>query len=604
MARAKRDEFERQWGSVEKSITGENANRLDIEHHLDVNLVHATLQTAIPKVILQNPKLVGRAKREGAEQPAKLMERIDNYMIGELRMVPEWRQCVADAHVYGLGILKIGYIPPKKEYKVKKTEDAGDQIDDLERDLQEGLEEKPEEGEGSFAEEDPSALIDPWKKRNQFFIERVSPRMFLWDPEATDIRKMRWVAHEYIMPVSAIKKERRFNERARNRVKGDKRFREGERKFGSTVVSAIDTSVDAPGKLNVGSEDDQAYATLIERWDWENQKLVTVSESCPDVLQEVDWPYPIEGFPFAILRYNITPDEFIPMSDIAAALPQAEELKFLRQKRALHLRRFNRKYAVDPTLYDDDESMETLTAGIDGGIVKAHPNTVAPIQDAATSPDYDKHENAIRQDYREITAQSELERGSGLRGEGTATEAALIDAASRLRSNYMRSLTEEFINDSFRILNALMRTYLDGSIAVKIQGEDTAELVWQEIKREDILGEYDVEVVAGSTLPITQESRKRQLLELLNILLPLIQGGAIPALPILQEIGEAYDIKDFDRFLGIPEGGTSQDSVAAIQQMISGPGASGFGQESQGAPQQNILAEAFGSQRGLGGRNV
>jgi hypothetical protein len=605
-SRLRRDELGRDWDEIEKLVRGDDFWNLDIERDLEVNISHATLQTAIPKVLLQNPKLVGRPKRRGSERSAKIVEKVDNYYIDELRMVPEWRKCVADAQVYGIGVLKVGYIPPDQTYP-EVQEDADTDADQAAREI-ERLEAEVSslDAEGatqaSQAEADPEALIDPWKKRDYFFTQRVSPRSFLWDPMATDLREMRWVAHEYVMPVDSVHKERRFKERARNKVRGDKRFRESETRGGLRVQSAIHTSIDAPPHLSSETSDDAEFATLIEIWDWEQQKLITVAENGPEILQEVDWPYPIEGFPFSILRYNITPDEFVPLSDLIAAAPQAQELSYLRRKRSLHLRRFNRKYAVDPLQGEDDQAMDELSAGVDGGIVRISPNMVAPISDAPTSPDYDRHENAIRQDYREITAQSELERGTSLGSGGTATEAALLDANARLRSNYHRALTEEFIEDSFRILNALLRSFLDGGVVIEITGDEEAEDGWLEIRNQDIQGEFDVEVVAGSTLPITQESRKRSLLELFQILSPFMQAGAMPIAPILREIAEAYDIKDVEGFLGIPDEATQSQTPIGQPTPFPGPGASGVSQPGeQGAPQLDALAAAFGTQGGIGG---
>jgi len=591
------------WDRVEHQLGGEptRINDGDVYFDLDVMLLHSTLQSAIPRTLLTNPQLAAMPRRKGSERAAKIIEKVDNYFLDELRMMREWRKCAADTETYGYGVAKLGYIPSDKDYTTRQDEEPGEE---LERQL-DAIEEEltGEESEEGFATPDPGALIDPWKKRNQFFCERVSPRQFLFDPMARDWRCCRWMGHEYVMPLSAIKKEKRFREKARNAVQGDARFKMDRKNGGLEVQSGIYTSVDAPGGANLPGDEEDQFATLIEIWDWENQKLITVSDSGPDILQEVDWPYSFEGFPFAILEYNITPDSLIPVSDLEAGVPQVEELKYLRRKRAIHIRRFNRKYRADPEVYEDEESMEAMTEGVDGAVVKGSQGSFEAIQDAPTSFDYDKHEAGVKQDYREITAQSEIDRGGSLGSGGTATEATLLQASSQLRSNYKRGLMEEFIQDNFRILNALLRAYLDTTIAVQIVGEEEdADLDWIEVSGGDIQGEYDVKVVPGSTVPITKETRKQSLMQLLQVLAPFIQAGAIPFLPILKEIVEAWEIKDKDMILGLQPGQDEMQSPLAQPQVMGGPGISGQGGGGgAGGDQMNAIAQAIAAQGGIGG---
>lgn len=355
-----------------------------------------------------------------------------------------------------------------------------------------------------------------------------------------------------------------------------------------------------PGKKK-GHDQDEGYDRIIEIWDWEGQMLYTFAESVTEPLQAVKWPYPTEGPPYSILRFNITPGEFVPRSDIAAALPQIQEIKYVRRMRAIHLRRFNRKYSVDAAVYEDEESIQSLEEGGDGTLVKATPGQIEPIQDAATSPDYTNHEMSCKVDFREITAQSELERGSA-ENVNTATVGAILDRNANLRSNYLRGLTEEWIGETFRILNQLIQAFMPGTMAIRITGDPDAEDAWREISREDLQGEFSVKVIAGSTLPGSELAKQEQLIKLINIIMPFIQSGLVSPIPIIRSLLETFDILDIESVLMIPP--SAPDSTAPGGQpdllaALMGNGASGMG--GGGGPDQpmDAISAAMGK---LGGR--
>ena len=609
-ARKERDRVGEEWESVRRELLGQNfvADEFNLGMAIDVSLAHSYLQTLIPKVVLQNPKLTGEARRKGSEMAAKLMAQVDNYFLDELKMVPEFRLGVADTGAYAMGVVKAGYIPPGKDYPELEEPEAKDAIAEAEAEIDELAGEEPTEGEKPVA--DPAALIDPMKKRGSFFVEHVPVQNFLWDGKITNPRHCRWMGDECVMPVSAIKKDVRYDEKARNKVQGtmqdaDTR-RRGNRRGGPVVDSPVGRREDVmvaaggPGKKK-GHDQDEGYDRIIEIWDWEGQMLYTFAESVTEPLQAVKWPYPTEGPPYSILRFNITPGEFVPRSDIAAALPQIQEIKYVRRMRAIHLRRFNRKYSVDAAVYEDEESIQSLEEGGDGTLVKATPGQIEPIQDAATSPDYDRHLIDCKTDFREITAQSELERGSA-ENVDTATVGAILDRNANLRSNYLRSLTEAWIGETFRILNQLIKAFMPGSRAVQITGDPDAEDGWREITRADLQGEYDIKVIAGSTLPGSEVAKQEQLVKLKNIVQPEFSAGLLNPIPILRELLEAYGIKDIEAVLNImpsaPDStapGAQPDLLAALM----GNGASGMG--GGGGPDQpmDAISAAMGK---LGGR--
>lgn len=607
-SRQKRMEWQFRWDQVKVLLNGQEYLTEEWDDEVRVNLAHSTMQTDIPKSILQNPKFAGRPKREGSERSAKVMAEVDNYYMKELKFVPEWRECVADTKSHGIGIFKMGYVPkedkfpeiPDEEEPKSESEQVLEELDELEEELTSGLEmERPHR--------DAKVLLDPFIKRNSFFGERHDPEMFLWDAAYTKPRKWRWIGFESIVPIEAIKKNPLYRKKARSAVQATQVFTRQTHENGTSSLMVISPAKEKPdiptNSKMAGNQTEDQFDKVTEIWDWENQKLIIVADSAPDVLYEGDWPYPTEGFPAAFLRYNITYNQPVPLSDLQAAIPQLREINYVRRHQADHLKRFNRKYAITREAFEDNESMESLENGADGTLVPVPngPSDITPIQDATVSPDYARHEANIKNDYREIVAQTELERGSAT-GIDSATEAAILDANSRVRSSYQQSITEEFIQESMRVFNQLLRAWLPPGVVIKITGREDSEVEWVDVKREDIQGEYDVEVIPGSTVPMSPAVRQQQLIQYLQIVAPFVSAGMINPVPILREIAELMEIRNVDEMLNLVPGApdiTAPGADPSVQAAVGG--LSGINREN-GQEQGGGLSGLLSNIGGLGGQ--
>ena len=122
--------------------------------------------------------------------------------------------------------------------------------------------------------------------------------------------------------------------------------------------------------------------------------------------------------------------------------------------------------------------------------------------------------------------------------------------------------------------------------------------------RDDIVGEFDFSVVAGSTQPINDTVRRRQAVELMQALAPFVGTVVDPSALVRYVLQNSFGVKDPDKFLmqqqPVPPEGAEppQDSLAGPPQGMP-PGGMPMG--GNGAPPvPPDLMKQLQNQMGLG----
>jgi len=93
----------------------------------------------------------------------------------------------------------------------------------------------------------------------------------------------------------------------------------------------------------------------------------------------------------------------------------------------------------------------------------------------------------------------------------------------------------------------LMQQFMTGNqmARVTVSGED----MFIDYTREDIIGEYDFAVQAGSTQPMNDTIRKQQAISLMNAIAPLVGTVIDPQALAVHVLESGFGIKDPEKFL-------------------------------------------------------
>lgn len=518
------DEYKNDWGFLQGKV------KIPI---IPINLIYAYVKTEIARLYFRDPWITVNPKRMEDIGASQIAEQIVNYVWGELNLKQEIKKTLLEAIVVGHSYIKVGYVA---EFGTVES--------------QPGEPEKRGPGRPKKDKVD-EVMTSEYIKSENVFAYHVPYTDVLFDPSATfpPTHSARWMAHKITKPLRAIKESGIY--RHTDMLK---------------TSAPADMSSDDHGTFKEKGADgsqDVKSATLWEIYDLDHMKIYTVSPGCDYYLNEIDYPEHLSGgLPFSMLAFNPIPGETYPLSDVAAQEGLAIEMTKIVAIWINHLKRHNRQIIVEPDLFTPDEKNKFMD-GNDGSIIEAN----GPIADKYYVPQYPPVQSDSYQIYNEIYKLHQIVSGQTPADQGgqakvptrTLGELRLQLGGGHARADEKVDVLEDFIAEIARKLLGIMQKKYDlpkitrivgpRSIQQKIQGSleqrpsaqaqipgSDGQMQGNPVQaqsfqsdfgfswnRQDILGEMDVDVVAGSTVPMDKSSN----LEVMEKMIPLLPAAGI-----------------------------------------------------------------------------
>lgn len=559
------DEYKNEWGFLQQKIS------IPV---IPINLIYAYTKTEIARLYFRDPWITVNPKRVEDIGAAQIAEQIINYTWGELSLKSEIKKTLLEAILVGHSYIKVGYAAEfgTVESQPKEPEKRG-----------------PGRPPAKAKEIETSEYI----KSENVFAYHVPYKDIIFDPSATfpATHSARWMAHKIVKPLRAVKNAGIYNhtDMLKSSSKGD------------DDKPNYDTSGINTKKL----DQDIKSCTLWEIYDLDNMKIRTVSPGVPYYLNEIDYPEHLNGgFPVSMLAFNPVPGEVFPMSDVAAQEGLAIEMTKVVAMWINGLKRSSRQIMVEPDLLTDEEK-DKFKDGIDGAIINANGPIAGKFEIFQFPPvqaDSFQIYNEAYKLYQVVSGQTPADQGGQAKvPTRTLGELRLQMMGGHARADEKVDVLEEFIAEIARKLLGIMQKRYDLPKISRIVGP---KAVQQKIlgvlperpsaqptqqgqlnplaggqpqqpqtqpqqpqtngsiftsdfafswNRQDILGDMDVDVVAGSTVPMDKESQ----LQILEKMIPLLPAAGItPGSPA----AKAYAREVF-RLIGI-------QSVEAIMDLV------------------------------------
>lgn len=517
-----------------------------------VNLVYAYTKTEIARLYFRDPWITVNAKRQEDIGSAQIAEQIINYTWGELKLKAQIKLALLDTILVGHAWIKIGYAA---EFGTVESQPK----------------EEPKRGPGrppvkKFKEVETNEYI----KSENVFAYHVPYKDIIFDPSATYpcTHNARWMAHKVVKPYRAICQSGIYEHTDELKP--------------NVFIDDPNVPYETPDSLKEGFGKDVRSVVLWEIYDLDHQTITTVSPGCEYKLREIPLPEHLNGgFPFIQFAFNPVPGEVYPMSDIAPHEGQILELTKMLSIEMNHYKRWNRQIFAPEGGMTPDEEAKFKDAN-DGAIIhyqdpqmkdKLFPSPYAPVQS-----DIYQVWNQVFDVWRNIAGQTGPDQG----GPAKTQTRTLGELRMQLQGGHARSeekvdVMEDAIAEVARkLLSIIQKKYdlpkisrLVGPKSVQqkilkalpqrpsaqpmqpgIQGQGgqppvpgqpppvpqpnpiaqqsfTSEFGFS-WNRTDILGDMDVDVLAGSTVPMDRESQ----LQILEKMTPLLQlAGATPGSP-------------------------------------------------------------------------
>lgn len=581
-----------------------------------VNLVSAYVRSTLPRLIYKTPKVYCSARRPGDEESAKVDTVLLNYLYRELDVWNQLRLCGLDSILFGCSFMKLGF---DSEYSFD-AEDAVARIEgsaqleamrDQIREIREfaGLgpplrelkaKTKPFNGEQKKTLEYNAYVVKerPW-------MLRVSPFDIVVDPDAKSLADAKWIAHRLVRPVNDVREDKSYTEQ-RERVQpemfetagditgslqqgdpvfpgydNDPRAASSMGRFGQAIRSI--SRDNSAGYQRFGGEDGTrpGLVSIYEVWDRRTDTVRSIVMGLDGYLREpAANPFEIEGgFPFEMLLFNEVPDRFWPKSDISDMEPKQAEINKIRQYSLQWLKRIAAKVVTisrKGTLSQKEKDQLTSSEPF----IHVEVETQGPLEDVIKKADLGDFDPAIYGIADQLLSDFRLESGMGSEQAGeaqsdtTATATAEASAARDIRIDEKRRAMEAFAARCARKLLQVCKQFFPPQVVVKLTGGSADS--WVEVSAEDVRAELDVEIEADSATRPNDEVKRRQLVELLGTLTPLMLPNPMTRLPtlppvwrsLIQPMLVAYGFSDPERILDGLEGKSPEGQDPMLQALM------------------------------------
>ena len=126
--------------------------------------------------------------------------------------------------------------------------------------------------------------------------------------------------------------------------------------------------------------------------------------------------------------------------------------------------------------------------------------------------------------------------------------ASIIADAGNARAADKLAIVELALSHIARRVVQVMQQYMTGEQMARVATTGGGNL-FVTYTRDDITGEYDFAIEAGSTQPMNDTIRKNQAVNLLNAMAPLVGTVINPAELAKHVLQQGFDIKDPEKFI-------------------------------------------------------
>lgn len=179
-------------------------------------------------------------------------------------------------------------------------------------------------------------------------------------------------------------------------------------------------------------------------------------------------------------------------------------------------------------------------------------NVVAPMPAVINPPDFYNQSSLIISDIDRVSGVSEFQRGAVSEIRRTATEMALIQDASNARTADKLATIELAVGEVGRRLLALAQQFMTGEQVARITSKN-GQPVWVEYDRDYIAGDFDFEVVGGSTQPVNESFRRQQALQIVDAMAPFAGAGVVDMQKLAAYVLQVgFGVKNPEQFITAP----------------------------------------------------
>lgn len=485
------------------------------EDWITINKIYSHLMAQLPTLYNVDPYFYVKVKKSFSPDPrdiakfeakAKIRQSYLNYLKVELKMKTKARLGIQDAH-FSIGVLKTRFAADSQENPDAKRPFLSESLDEAGEQI-------------PLTAEDGSPLLEPdhIPINERYEIARVHPDDIILDEDAGTLEeKWGFIAERVRMTREEARKDKRFKKSVVKKIEPVDREPSGRKSLLSFFQFAMPTTKET-------KEED--ILIMWEIYDLKNKEWLMIAEGADEpLIKPGPLPKGVEKHPYSILRFTLQDDSPYPIPPISQMLDLQKEYGLARSRLQSHRKRFNRKYVLNASAFEDpDTAISKLTSGEDGTVLVARTTAeaaVSPIKDAPLDQQNLLEIQNLNNDLTEIAGSPGAARG--IADADSATEAGILNKRLEVREGDRLSMVIDWILESAEKLDQLVQANITRDEAVKITGPEGE--FWEMVRAEDfedIDGEFEYSVNVGAMTPQLPDIERSQWLAFMSqVVIPM-----------------------------------------------------------------------------------
>ena len=502
-----------------------------------INKVLPHLTMIIETVAARDPELVVEPQAGGpeAENGAKAAEAALRYYWKRARVTDSvLADMTQDMVTLGNGFAKVGWAHEEADVDRDRSEVEEELAALIEADRRESVLQRRDLT-------DPETLIDRIQLveqvvlRDEPWVEYVSPYDMLLPWNARRLEDAPWIGQRVVLPLDEVLTNDVFDDAAKEQIHtmyadtDDKGFRRSEEQPGMR------------GWAEDGDDDPFAHAELFEFYDMRTRRMMVHQLDSDTPLFDDELPYGHRHPPFVHLRgFNHGGSRiwaFGDLENIASIQRQLNEFTYAQLENA---RRSGSKTAVDRNVLTP-QAREALESDEPGTVVEVDAPGGAPLSEfiaevptTAVSADVYEAIGSLDEAMRDVLGLNDFQSGGVGADRMSATAAAVVDGTATLRAQGKARAVERAASQIGLQIALLAQEFMDSERLIRISGPEAAS--WLELSNDDLVGEYDVKVEAGSTQAQNPSTREQRAMDRLGTVVPAIAELGFDPEPLLRQV--------------------------------------------------------------------
>jgi hypothetical protein len=459
---------------------------------LPFNITFSMQRSMVPNIYFRNPYInVTPTNRPGADIQSRVVEAVDNYLMGELDIKGTFKTMIQDAFYTSRGICKLGY------------DGLWGQVVGLGGD-DEKLAEKLGIPFSQFSKDKKVRVeYNSNVKSNTPWVERIMPECFIVPYGVRTLDDCPWVDHVVLRYLSDVKADRKYTNTEDLSGSTKLLFKNtGSRSQYFNEMEKYEELVEIHEIHDFKRKELKCFAAGYDKW---------IRKPIEDVLQ-------IEGLPFVDLCFNEDGEYYWGSSDVQIIEPQQLEINEARTQAMLHRRIALVKFLVQEAGMDKSEVEKMLRSDVGPvAFTKGIPSQVVSLLQPHIPADLTQWSSMIEGDVRSLLGQGRQQTGEAPAGRRTAAEMQMVQANSDIRMDERRDAVADALVKVMRKVNQIIFERWDQSKVIPIVGYDGAKY-WVQYTGKENAGEYSLKVDVESMTPKTKNIKKREIIELVQAL--------------------------------------------------------------------------------------